>query len=83
MFRFIVDTVLLQVGIELLRSQTAQDLEQLLVVVRSSEKVLFAEDLGICQSRQKLCNTPTHHRGEHAANAPHIQAVVILPVADK
>ena len=46
MFRFIVDTVLLQVGIELLRSQTAQDLEQLLVVVGSSEKVLFAEDLG-------------------------------------
>ena len=74
MFRLVVDTVFLQVRVELLRTQTAQDLEQLLVIVGPSEKVLFTENLGAYQSCQKLCSTrprtieanmqPTLHRSK-------------------
>ena len=82
----------LQIHIKLLSTQSFHDLEQLIVVITPSEEMLLSEDLrdrmpsssaGRMENPQSMTAMAAYHRRKHAANTPHIYAIVISLVPNQ
>ena len=83
-----LDLVLFEIGEELVGAEDLADLDELIVVVVPMEEGFLAEDL---RRRNDMGGwrlgwvrgLAAHHGREHAAQAPHVEAVVVLLEVDE
>ena len=81
-----------EVPFQLVRTDDLDNLEQLVLIVAPAEEVFAAENL-VSGRRQECMDVAatkrnggcsgTHHRREDAADAPYVQAVVVVLVPDE